>query len=738
MLPFGFKENIGFLTDEYNEAEYDPATGLSPERLEEEISRYPDEHPQMPLPLVTANTFAYLLDNVQLSLNPHSIFPDKMNVGISYRPFASLSFFGKLANQQIRKRTATLLPEEWEKRALAAKIGLSVPGADFWHAVPDWEAVCKLGFAGLLARAEEQRKAFADRGELDEEKEIFFDAVILSYRAAVRYLERLAAYAEIKGMAWFAAALDFLAKEPPKTFYQVCLLSFLYLNIGELGVEHYRTNGMIDRMYYPYYKADLEAGRLTEEEGDEILRFYLMKISAAMREADQPIGLGGLLPDGSDATNPLTWRILEIYRELDIHNPKIHFRWHPGISPELLDLVLELIRGGNSSIVLINDETVIRAYERIGIERKDAVNYLPIGCYEPVISGREDPRICASWFNLAKPVELVLHGEYTDAHRLLGLPKTDPEPATFDLFLYEYYRTLDAGLEYTVNSIVEQMKVQYLVDPAPFLSGSYRCCIESGLDLHNGGAEFKNTSVKCFAVGTAVDSLLAIKKIVYDDKIMTLRELSGVMKKNWVGFESLRLTVRADREKWGNHRPEADALAQEIYNFCGKRLIGRKNGLGGVFRMGADSVGNSEIYGKTMGATPDGRYAGSPTTKNFRPETGLEREGVTALISSAVGLDGSLFLDAAPIDFMIHPTAVEGERGLLALRNMVKTCFAEGGFAIQGNVVSAETLRKAQADPESYRNLQIRVCGWNEYFVNMKKNLQDDFIARAEGIEGTV
>lgn len=735
-MTHNFWDNRPYLKNEYVEAHFDKSTGKSPDELTADIRRYFDEHIDMPMPLVLANTLAYLLENVQLELNTYSIFPDKMNCGISYHPFASFSLYGKLAMERIFKSfPEKLYPDVWARRAIADEIGLCSPDLDFLHTAPDWNAVITLGIPGLLARAEKYRQNALETGDLDEEKAIFYDAVILSYRAAVTYMERLARYAEEKDMEWFAKELRSLQVNPPQSFYQALLQTMIFLNIGELGIERYRTYGMIDRLYYPLYRADIDAGQITREDAAEMLRYFFEKTGAALREADQPLGLGGVLPDGSDATNELTYLILEVYSELGCHDPKIHVRCHENMPAALLDRLLELIRNGNSSIALINDEAVYKGYERIGIPREVSRNYLPIGCYEPIIPGKEDARICASWLNLAKPMELVLHGEYTKAHELLGLPRTMPDPPTFKRFLFEYYRVLDASIEFTLNNIIEQRREQYRINPAPFLSGTFARCVEIGKDFYNDAMEYLNTSVKCFAIGTAVDSLLAVKKIVYEDRLMTLPELSQVMKDNWAGHEALRLAVRADRNKWGNHLPEPDALARDIYEFAAKRIVGRDNGLGGVFRLGADSVARSELYGVHMGATPDGRHAKDPTTKNLRPGTGLEREGITAFISSVTSIDGSLFVDAAPLDFFLHPSAVKGQRGLAAMRSMVKTYFDQGGFAIQGNIISAETLRNAQADPDAHRNLQIRVCGWNEYFVNMNKNLQDDFIARAEGIE---
>ena len=228
---------------------------------------------------------------------------------------------------------------------------------------------------------------------------------------------------------------------------------------------------------------------------------------------------------------------------------------------------------------------------------------------------------------------------------------------------------------------------------------------------------------------------MAVKKFVYEQKRLTLPQLAALLENNWQGAEALRTEIRKDKGKWGNGDREADALAADIYRFCGEHIVGTPNGYGGVYRMGADSVDNAENFGRNMGATADGRLAGEPLSKNMRPVNGMEFAGITGFIRSMLALDQELFIDGAPLDFMLHPSAVSGEKGRRVLGQIIKSYFAGGGQMIQGNIVSAEMLEKAVADPDSYRNLQIRVCGWNEYFVNMKPEIQKDFIERAKGLE---
>ena len=730
-----FYENRPFLTHEYEQPHFDESTGFAPEVIEAHMRDHLAQNHGVPRPLLIAQTMRILLEEAQIELNPHSIFPEKFNVGIDYTVDATHSVFGKLARERYHRLFPHYAPRAWAERKRLALAGVAVPDTDFWHTLPDWNNLLKLGFSGLLDRALAEKKAKEDADILTDESRVFYDAVILTYRAVIAYVGRLCAYAREHGMDEFADHLEPLMSAPPKTLWQAMEISMLYLNIEELGIERGRTFGLFDRQLYPFYKADLDAGRITEEDAKEYFRYFFQKIAAAKRYADQPIGICGTYKDGSDATNELTDLMLSVYRELDIHNPKIHVRCHRGMPKKTLLTLLDMIRSGNSSIVLINDEVVFAAYKKIGIPHGLSADYCPIGCYEPVIMGKEDARICASWINFAKAVEYAITGGRDLLSGEVISMETDGDLPTFDKFTDAVFAHLDRLIDLTLETVLAEEPWQYKINPSPILSATYDACMERGRDIYNHGMEIQNTSVKCFAVGTAVDSIFAVKNLVYDTHRLTLREFADILRADWAGHEDLRLEVRKFREKWGNNIPQVDQIAEALYAFAADKIVGRPNASGGVFRLGTDSVAMAENYGKHTGASADGRHACEPLSKNMRPVNGMERGGVTAFIHSVTSLDHTSFLDAAPLDFMVHPSAVAGEAGLAAMYAMVKTYFEEGGFAIQGNVVSKEMLIDAQNNPEKYQNLQVRVCGWNEYFVNMKRELQDDFIARAGGIE---
>lgn len=270
------------------------------------------------------------------------------------------------------------------------------------------------------------------------------------------------------------------------------------------------------------------------------------------------------------------------------------------------------------------------------------------------------------------------------------------------------------------------------INPSPVYSGTISSCMERGKDIFDGGTKYHNTSIKCCGIATAVDSLLAVKELVFDRRLVTFAQLREILLANWNGHEALRRTAQASELKYGNHQPQADALASEIYRFAAGMIVGKKNHSGGVFRMGCDSITNCVVFGKRMGATPDGRLRGEPTSKNFSASTGMDRNGVTALIESVCAMDSSDFVNGAVLDILLHPSAVEGTRGLEAMYTLVETYFALGGYAIQGNVMELQQLLDAKKHPEKYPTLQVRVCGWNEYFVELSPDMQDMFIRQLQ------
>lgn len=729
-----FYNDRKYIENEYEEAEWNGSTGVEPAEIDRMIRAFAAENPKMPAPLLIANAYKIMLENAQLGLNTHTMFPDKLRHGGVYEKDAKPSVLEYFARERYEKTFLRRCPAVWEQRKMFGFLGFAIPDTDVWHTVVDWKAVIDLGAKGLLDRIRTEKQKKVDDGTLTQRRADFYDAEIMSFEAMLTYMNRLLAESDRLGLDYYSDALRVIINEPPKTLYQVLCLCHIVLNVEELGRERCRTYGPVDEMYAPFYIADKKNGILTKESATEMFRYFWQKVTAEKRYADQPICIGKAWKDDDSEEAELIEVMLDAYTELKIHNPKIHVRCPQNMSDRLLTRLVTMIRDGSSSMVLVNDEAVFKGYEKIGIPREVADEYVPIGCYESTVMGLEDSRICASWINLVKACEYTITGGKDILGKLYIGQRTE-EPKTWEEFLATYYSYLKEHIDLVMNNVNVQAEYAYEANPSPFYSGTIRSCVERGKDVFDGGMEYRNQSLKAFAIATAVDSLLAVKRFVYERGAVTLSELGEILEKNWEGAEMLRAEIMKDPVKYGNNIAEADDLARDIFKFCADEIIGKPTSTGGVFRLGCDSVNMAEGYGRRCAASADGRLAREPLSKNMRPVNGMEKNGVTAFIQSVCKIDNSDFVDGAPLDFIVHPSAVEGEEGIEAMKALVRIFFRGGGFAIQGNIIDLNTLLDAKAHPEKYPTLQVRVCGWNEYFVNMHEKVQNDFIKRTAGIE---
>jgi len=502
------------ILEEYRDAQFNPESGINAEELENKVRGFFAANPSMPPVTQRAQSFAIILNEAQIGASRHTMFADFINVGINYNAWAGYSFYGKIYRERYQNIFSQRIPEEWAKRKQSAQMGISIPDTDFWHTCPDWGDVMRLGFPGLRQRAADCKEAKKHAGLLTAEMEAFYDAVLICCDAIIQYMRRLYAEAVRVGNMEFAECIQNLTEGPPRTLYEAMETSLFYMTVEEIGRERCRTLGNLDVLYYPFYKADLESGRLNEDEVKELFRFFFNKINAGKRYADQPICIGGLNAEGETAVSEMTDILLDIYGELDISNPKIHVKYNNKFPDATLRKIISLIRDGKSSFVILSDDVVVRAYAKIGIPENIARDYLPLGCYEPGIPGYEDSRICGSWINLAKGVEFAVHGGIDAMTGETFLLKTNPAPAAFEEFYEIYLAHLKSFVDFTMDNILKQVKYAYEVNPHPVYSAALRDCMENGRDIFDNGMNVRNSSIKVFAIGSAVDSLLAVKHYV--------------------------------------------------------------------------------------------------------------------------------------------------------------------------------------------------------------------------------
>ena len=726
-----FYANLPWIQNEFENAEFDISTGIDPHVLLEALKEMSDAPTDDPRPTVYARMFSYLLDNVQLQINEHTPFSVKLNFGIDYTNFATDCILQKAiskAKSQVRKEK---LPIEYAKFSAFAAVGLDWMAVDFTHTIPNWPYLLENGFAGILKNAKESKQKLLDNKSHQSGQIVFLDSVILCYEAILRLLGRIYHYSLSFNVPEFSRCIQNLMTQPPNTLYEVMMFSVLYLYFEETGSEKARSLGPIDRLYLPYYEKDKQSGN-PEARLHDLFRYYFIHFTAAKRYAEQPFTICGSDKDGNDLTNELSHLILDIYDEMGIYDPKIHIRCHKAMDESILKKAVSMIRSGHSSICLINDEAVFRGYERIGIPREDSQHYVISGCYEPIIMGMEEAEICAMRFNTVKCVEFALNG---GKDFMTGTQVGYESPLhmeSFDAFFDVFLKQLDYCTDFGLDFIEKQGRYSTRMNPSPIYSASFPESIEKGLDVHEYPLKYNNLSLKHHGLATTVDSLFAIKKYVYDQKEISLDDMRYALSRDWQGYEELQSKILRDKEKYGNNVDAPDKIMTDILEHLGNRYCGKELERGGKVRLGLDSVYHCIKHGEKTSATPNGRNAKRPISKNLCATDGMDRGGITAYMQSVLKIDASSFVDGVPFDFILHPSAVEGEKGLHDFISLVKIFLTCGGFAMQGNVISGDVLKEAQKNPEKYATLQVRVCGWNEYFVKLSKVKQDMFIKQCE------
>lgn len=730
-----FYENRPLIEHEFEKAKFDESTGISSDEMFNKLQEIQNQPTDLPRQIVCANTYAWILDNVQLEINENTPFSVKFNIGVDYSDFASTDIFDKTFFQKQREKIVKEMnPSELEQMYNGAMSLYSHVWTDFWHTVPNWNYLLENGFIGILKNAQSSKEKLLKNNSYSEKQIVFLDSVIICYKAIIKFLNRIYDYSLKFNTPKFSAGIKSLTKNPPQTLYEAMLFSVLYLYFEEIGCERGRTLGSIDRMYYPFYEDAIKKG-VSQEEIKELFRYFFIHFTATKRFAEQPLCIGGGDKEGKDFSNELTMLILDVYDELDIYDPKLHLRYHKNIDDKVYTKVISMIRKGHSSICILNDEAVFKGYERLGIPVDDAQEYVLLGCYEPVIQGKEEAEIGISWINLAKILELTLNdGKDMITGKQLGC-ESNTAINSFEDFLNSYLNQLDYCIDFAIDFAEKQGLYSKMINPSPIYSSSFCECIEKGMDVHEYPLKYNNMSFKIFALATTVDSLVAIKKYVYDKEEISLGELIKALKIDWNGYEELRERILKDTEKYGNNLETVDKIMCEVTNHIRDRYLGKKLQRGGKLRIGMDSIDHCISMGKNTAATPDGRKKGDVLSKNGCAVNGMDRKGITAYMNSFLKIDIPAFLNAAILDFYLHPSSVNGEKGLKDFKSLIKIFFDAGGFAVQGNVLSSQTLVDAQQNPEKYRNLQVRVCGWNEYFVKMSKEKQDMFIKQFEETE---
>ncbi len=692
-------------------------SGVSREKIAELITGIEGSYQSKAI--IKAKTFEMIAERAQIGVDRDDIFQDKLN---------AYKFMAWQRGRWEKAVKEKYLPKETEVlRSAHQDFGAFSSGGDYGHTSPNTRLLLEVGFVGLIERVEKASK----KGNLTEHQKEFYECCKIVCRAMITVANRLADAVEETNPD-NAKALRSIANGAPNNIYEAMQIIVLYFFMHEyIAGTRVRTLGRLDVLLYPFYKNDIKNGTYTKDEIKEMIKFFLHKFWVAKVPFDLPFCLAGIDYDENEVTNEISYMIVDAYDELNIYSPKIHVRVSDKTPKDFVKRVLDCIRRGNSSFVFVNDRIVMKSLINVGVSEYDARDYVPIGCYEPAVWGMEVGCTGNGSVNLAKAVELVFtNGKDLAGGKLIGLETGKIE--TYEDFISALKKQISYMTETALDYIVKIEGYYRDINPDAILSAQYDHSIELGKDVYEGGAKYNNSSLYFYYIASLVDSVCAVKKLVFDEKRFTFEELGEILANNWEGHEKDRAIALRLREKYGNNEPLANSVTAEFADFCADLVNGKPNGRGGVFKTAFFSIDNYVYHGKKTMATPDGRYTGDPLSKNLCATVGADRNGITALIESVTKMDHTKFPNGSVLDVMLHPSAVSGDDGLDAFYEVLMTFFGKGGLALHGNVFDASLLKAAQKDPEAYKNLQVRVCGWNAYFVNLSKTEQDCFIRQAE------
>ncbi len=534
----------------------------------------------------------------------------------------------------------------------------------------------------------------------------------------------------------------------PRNFWEA-LQYYWFVHVGvitELNGWDSFNPGRLDQHLFPFYVQDRENSILTEEQARELLQAFWIKFNN--QPAPPKVGVtaeesgtytdfalintGGVKQDGSDGVNELSYIILDVIEEMRILQPSSMVQISKKNPDRFLKRALKIIKTGFGQPSIFNTDVIIQELMRQGKSLEDARDGGASGCVETGAFGKENYTL-TGYFNLPKVLEITLHnGVDPLSNKKIGIETGDPRNFKTFADLMEAFRQqvrhfVDIKVE--GNSIIERLYAEYI--PAPFLSLLINDCIQTGKDYHDGGARYNTTYIQGVGLGSLSDTLVSIKYNVFDRAKLSMRELLEVLQSNYAGQEPLRQMFLNKTPKYGNDDDYADDVMREIFEVYYEAVNGRPNTKGGQYRINLLPTTVHVYFGRMLGATADGRQAQEPLSEGISPVQGSDRHGPTSVIKSAAKID-HVRTGGTLLNQKFSPQLLEDDEGIDNLTHLVRSYFSMDGHHIQMNVVTADTLRKAQQNPDKYRDLIVRVAGYSDYFCDLSEDLQEEIIRRTE------
>lgn len=691
----------------------------------------------------------------------------------------------------------------------AMEHNIFTPGNYFYngvgHVTVQYEKVLAIGYEGIMAEVEAEMKK-CNVGDGDYAKRAhFYEAVIISCKAVIEYANRYAELARKEAAKCHEAGrkaelfkiAENCSKVPAKgaeNFYEACQ-SFWFvqqlLQIESSG--HSISPGRFDQYMYPYYKKDMDDGLLTREFAQELMDCIWVKLNDLNKCRDaasaegfagyslfQNLIAGGQNKDGVDVTNDLSFMCIQASMHVHLPAPSLSVRVWNGTPHEFLIKAAELTRTGIGLPAYYNDEVIIPSLVSRGLTLEDAREYNIIGCVEPQKSGKTEGWHDAAFFNMCRPLELVFSNGMDKGEQISIKTGNVENMTTFDEF-YEAYKEqmkYNIGLMVNADNAIDVAHAERC--PLPYLSCMVDDCIKRGKTVQEGGAVYNFTGPQGFGVANMADALYAVKKLVYDEKKISIAEYKELLELNYgkgldeVSMAELTIQIANNMKsvgkhvgekeiaailnqlktisespdvqergqklldmidevpKFGNDISEVDAFARDVAYTYTRPLEKFQNPRGGMYQAGLYPVSANVPLGAQTGATPDGRLAHTPVADGVSPSAGKDVNGPTAAANSVSKLDHYIASNGTLFNQKFHPSALNGREGLENFVALIRSYFDQKGSHMQFNVVSRETLLDAQKNPEQYKHLVVRVAGYSALFTTLSKSLQDDIINRTE------
>jgi len=661
--------------------------------------------------------------------------------------------------RSLRDRIFRLMSSEWRAAYDAGVFTEFMEQRAPGHTVLDGKIYSKgmLGFKADITRALAALDFAGDVEAYDRREqlvamEIACDAAILFAERHADMAGRLADEAPDPGrraeLRRIAEVCRRVPAHAPRDLHEA-LQAYWFCHLGvvtELNGWDAFNPGHLDQHLLPFFRQGLADGTLTEAAARELLECFFIKFNnhpappkVGVTAAESGtytdfanINLGGLLRSGGDGSNEVSHLLLDIIDEMHLLQPSSNLQVSRRTPDEVLAHALRVVRKGYGFPSLFNADAVVAEQLRQGKTVEDARAGGCSGCVEVGAFGKE-AYVLTGYFNLPKVLELTLH-DGIDPRTGVRLGPAGGDPASLGTF-EALFAAFEAQLRHLVNvkiagnRVIERLYATEM--PAPFLSVLIDDCIANGRDYNAGGARYNNTFIQAVGIGTITDSLAAVRTLVYEENALALPDLVSALDADFAGDEKLRARLVNRMPKYGNDDDDADGLMVRVFDAAFGCIDGRPTANGGAYRLEMLPTTSHVYFGEVCGATPDGRRAGTPLSEGISPVQGADRRGPTAVFASAAKMD-HVKTGGTLLNMKFTPEILAGEEGIDRLAHLVRSYFKGGGHHVQFNVVSAETLRQAKADPEAHRGLIVRVAGYSDYYCDLGEALQDEIIARTE------